>query len=406
MQLLDFPTDIITLLPHYFISIYDLYNVLLTCKTLNAAYRDKRIMLPPILQRPGGQFLFQPHPHLLLTCLARQLGDWAVSSASNRYELSQNLLGGYDGLLLLAERVTRVSLSDMRQLHGTKYSLLNPLTRLVDFEAGPAMVRNQEMDPDTYGLTICQMPDLAVMNFVVYCELFHHYVDNILSCPDDPELPRPLEAGIRQRFIAYCLPDHNNHRNRNYQSLGERGHNGQWQLLDYMQMEHSDAVNRRDEALMRYWRTGVLQEISNDEDVEWHGHEANWQPTIAEKREHLFLTVASHLGWDSLRMLMLDGFANPELQTKLNQTRETIQNIPDENVTRWEFWSFDDDNIDEDMSFDAIQSQLAWSQWLGLANDCHEGISTNQRSDGDLHIEAEAFDHLLQLAVSAEEKAS
>jgi hypothetical protein len=404
MLILELPTDIIALFPHYFISVYDLCNVLLTCKTLCRAYKDKNIKLPPILPKPDGQFLFQPHPHFLLTCLARQLGDWAVASASNRYELYQNLLGGYNGLLFLAERVTRVSLSDMRQLHGTKYSLLNPLTRLVDFEVGPAMVRNQEMDPETYGLTICQMPDVAVMNFVVYCDLFHHYVDNILSSPGDPELPRPLESGIRQRFIAYCLPDHNNHRNPHYQSLGGRGHDDEWQLLDYIEVEHSDAVNRRDEALKRYWHTGVLQEIPKDEHVEMYGHEAGWQPTIAEKREYLFLTVASHLGWDSLRMLMLDGFASPELQSKLSQIRETIQNISDDNVTQWEFWSFINDEADEDMSSDAIQSQLAWSQWLGLANDCHEGISTNQRSDEDLHIEEEACDHLLQLAVSAEEK--
>jgi hypothetical protein len=94
MLLLDLPTDIITLFSHYFISVYDLYSVLLICKTLCRACKDKNIKLPPILPKPDGQFLFQPHPHSLLTCLARQLGDWAVASASNRYELYQNPLRG------------------------------------------------------------------------------------------------------------------------------------------------------------------------------------------------------------------------------------------------------------------------------------------------------------------------
>ena len=112
--------------------------------------------------------------------------------------------GGYDGLLFLAEHVTRVSLSDMRQLHGTKYSLLHPLTRLVVFEVGPAIVRNQEMDPETHGLTICQMPDVAVMNFVVYCDLFHHYVDNILSSP--VILKPPTTRGCYSTTIHRILP--------------------------------------------------------------------------------------------------------------------------------------------------------------------------------------------------------
>jgi hypothetical protein len=94
-------------------------------------------------------------------------------------------------------------------------------------------------------------------------------------------------------------------------------------------------------------------------------------------------------------MLVLDGFASPTLQSKLRQIREAIQNMSDENVTRWEYWTFEDDDTDEEMSFDAIQSKLVWSQWLGLANDCHEGIRTNQRSDRDLHIEEEACGHLL-----------
>ena len=143
MKLLDLPVDIINILPHYFNSIYDFYNVILSCRTLYSAYRDIEVRLPPILPKLDGQPLLQPHPQLLLTCVARQIGDWAVSSPSTRYELYQSLLKGYNGLLVLAERETLVSLSDLRHLHETKYSLLNPLTRIVDFEVGPAMVRNQ-----------------------------------------------------------------------------------------------------------------------------------------------------------------------------------------------------------------------------------------------------------------------
>lgn len=396
MKLLDLPTDIIILLPQHFNSIYDLYNVLFTCKTLYTAYRDKVIKLPPIIPKPDGQYLLQPHPRLLLTSVARQIGNWAVSSASNRYELYQSLLEGYDGLLSLAQQITRVSLSDLRNLHDTKYSLLNPLARLVDFEVGPAMVRNQDMDPDDYGLTICLAPDLAVMNFVVYSELFHHYADDIISLSNAPDRRRPLEAGIRQRFIAYCLPDTNNHRNRHYKTLGKKGHKDEWQLLDYIQVSQSDAVNRCNEALRRFWLSGNLQAIPEDEHVALDGHALDWQPTIPEKREYLFITVASHLGWDSLRMLMLDGFANPQLQVKLGHIRHRVQTLHTERVRQWQYWSQDDDESHE-------TSPIAWSTWLGLASDCHDGIRTNNVTDEDLRTEEDLCEGLLKMAMETED---
>lgn len=431
MTLLDLPADIINILPHYFNSIYDLYNVLLTCRTLRAAYGDTEIRLPPILPKPDGQLLFQPHPHLLLTIVARQIGDWAVSSSFRRYELYKTLLNGYDGLLSLAERVTVVSLSDLRHLHVTKYSVLNPLARLVDFEAGPAMVRNQDMDPAEYGLTICLHPDIAVLNYIVYCELFHLYVDHILASSEvhleknkteghydhisesqrssktvtvresTELLPRPLEAGIRHRFIAHCLPDPNNHRNPDYNSLGA-GRDNEWQLLDYIKMSQSSSVSRRNKVLKRYWDTGVLQAIPDDErgidGVAW-----DWQPSIAEKRERLFVVVASHLGYESLGMLLLDGMSGEKINARLKEIRMKVQGIPKESIDAWEFWNHSEESVSE-IPLDDQRYAIEWRAWLGMASDCHEGVSTNQASDEDLQTEAETWEGLLMLDTLAEQE--
>lgn len=429
MKLLDLPVDIINILPNYFSSIYDLYNVLLTCRTLYTAYRYSNIKLPPILPKPDGQPLFQPHPHLLLTSVARQIGDWAVSSPSNRYELYQTLVHGYDGLLTLAERVTFVSLSDLRHLHETKYSVLNPLTRLVDFEVGPAMVRNQDMDPAEYGLTICHFPDIAVINHVVYCELFHHYVDEVLASAvlttnkessnqyhsngviinsvEEPTLPeitkprpftRPLEAGIRHQFIAYCLPDPNNCRNKAYKSLGRKGRNDEWQLLDYLEMSRSNAVMSRDGALRRYWNTGVMPTIPDDERVGRTIHDWGWTPSTAEKREALFVLVASHLGYESLQMLLLGGMSGEKLVTRLKDIRVKMKAIPDLRVDRWEYWS---QNIEADTLSKDESYRKEWHTWRGMASDCEDGINANTDFVEDLRGEAEACESLLKLNMSA-----
>ena len=395
MKLLDLPVDIINILPLYLNSIHDLYSILLTCKTLYKAYRNANIKLAPILPRPDGQFLCQPHPRFLLTLVARQIGDWAVSSPTNRYELYQSLLRGYDGLLTLAERVTAVSLSDLQRLHELKYSLLNPLAQLVDFEVGPAMVRNQEMDPAEYGLTICQHPGLAILNYVVYCELFHHYVDDILSAPEGSRPPKPLESGIRHRFIAYCLPDKNNHRNREYESLGKPGHDDEWQLLDYIQMSQSDDSSRIREALIRYWDTDILLKIPEEEAIGLGGHPWDWKPTTAEKREHLFVVVAGHLGWVSLKFWLLDGFADEGAKTTLHMIKTKIQRIPNDVVDRWRYWTHSDDTSSYEPA-DGKRYKIGWQEWGGMELDCHEGIGTNQMSDDEIRYEERACEVMLK----------
>ena len=441
MKLLDLPVDIINLLPNYFNSIYDLYNVLSTCRTLYTAYRNTDVKLPPILPKLDGQLLFQPHPHLLLTVVASQIGDWAVSSPSNRYELHQSLLNGHYGLLSLAERVSFVSLSDLRDLHATKYSVLNPLIRLVDFEAGPAMVRHQDIDPDDYGLTICQHPDLAVMNYLIYCGLFHHYIDEILAIsegtdskeggdekdrdgtitsamdeltlPESTSLrspPRSLEAGIRHRFIAYCLPDPNNHRNQNYKSLGKKGRLDEWQLLDCLEMADCNAMHLRDDNLAEYYDTGILQDDTETEGRRMHYTSVQWSSPLsaAELRKLLFMQVTTHLGSDSLKMLLPDGLTSDKLKARLRHIKLKIQNIPEEVITSRdkERPPFDPSmhNAGEDQYQREWRDWHEWYDWDGMASDCHQGMATNGEDDEVLKEEVEIVESTLKLRISAEQR--
>ncbi len=114
-------------------------------------------------------------------------------TTSNRTTLYNAILEGDDGLLSLAQRVARISLNDMRRLHGLKYDLLNPLSRTVDIETGPESVRILGQNPDDWQLTIVDEPEIAMLNYWIYRELFQHDFERNLSgsttykrwrCPD------------------------------------------------------------------------------------------------------------------------------------------------------------------------------------------------------------------------------
>jgi hypothetical protein len=124
-----------------------------------------------------------------------------------------------------------VSLQDMRNLHDLEYNLLSPLAKIVDTEAGPQMVRDEGNDPDNYSWTIVRDPDIALLNYGIYCELFHHNVDQIhnVAGPTAP-VPKPLGLKIHRRWVAYCIPDVNNRRNRKWKEIKDFEHLSQTQM--------------------------------------------------------------------------------------------------------------------------------------------------------------------------------
>ena len=200
MNLLDLPSDIINILPLHLHSITDLYALLSTCRALHNAWAFSEVRLLPILSKLHGLSLLPPHPRLILAGTARQVADWAVLSHTNRAILHKALLDGNEGLLKLSEQVARVSLRDMRSLHDLKYNLLNRLTRIVDCEAGREMVRRRGEDPDDASWPIVREPKLALLNYWIYCELFHHNVDQILCyAARTTSQPKPLALDTRRR---------------------------------------------------------------------------------------------------------------------------------------------------------------------------------------------------------------
>ncbi|KAK7044975.1 hypothetical protein R3P38DRAFT_184729 [Favolaschia claudopus] len=121
----------------------------------------------PPASRQLWRVFFRPHPHLLLAFTARQLADWAITSHDNRFLLETAIQGGVETLLQLAIEVAELSMDDIRRIYAYKSDVLNPLDRRLDLSAGPA-------SQDNDFLTVCNDPETALLNWIIYGELFHH----------------------------------------------------------------------------------------------------------------------------------------------------------------------------------------------------------------------------------------
>jgi len=364
MNLLDLPSDIISLLPTYFHSITDLYALLSTCRALYNVFAFSEVRLPPILPRLYGRPLLPPHPHLILVGTARQVADWATASRGNRAVLYESLLEGNCGLFKLSQKVARVSLKDMRDLNNLKYSLLNPLTRTVDVEGGPEMVREEGNDPDNYSWTIVRDPDIALLNYWIYCELFHHNVDEILThSTRTSSQPKALDLKTRRRWIAYCMPDINNHRNRYWTEIKDI------ELLSQTHMwDCCDTFTRREKALLEFFETGDLHEY--DPGLNWRrrSYDSDYVITVHEQRVNVCLAVANHLGVESLKMLLPGGLY--QARARLEEIRERVSTIPDADIM--------DAHIGNSRNGDPLP------MGIGIDRDCHDGIVTNMMSEEEL----------------------
>lgn len=127
MHLLDLPEDLVGSLPFYLDSIHDLYSLIRCSRALyTICGRSNASLSPRLLEtRDARHHPLQPHPHLLIAGTARQVGNWAVQSISNRNALHSAIIRGLEGLYELSMRVARMSLHAMRELHQIKYAAVH-----------------------------------------------------------------------------------------------------------------------------------------------------------------------------------------------------------------------------------------------------------------------------------------
>lgn len=131
-NILSLPRDILVLLPGYLHNIEDYTNLSSTCRVM----RDCMATASPstILRLAAAQasVFFRPAPFFLVAATARELGHWARASESNEKEMRDRLENGIDALLDLALEHCGLTLQRIRELHLSRFSILNPVENIID----------------------------------------------------------------------------------------------------------------------------------------------------------------------------------------------------------------------------------------------------------------------------------
>ena len=193
----DLPPELISLLPNYLSSLDDWYALIRTSRYFYNACANTTARFPAVFQERDGRPFLRPHPHMLLSGIARQIGNWAVQSDANLNSLWKALDTGNVGLLALGAQVARLSVQDIRGLHSDKIEVVKPLAERVHRELRiQGLMRRRPFMP---GLQAT--PELCVFNHVIYSELFHHAIDRILGRDGDQFIPPP----IRHKWIELCM---------------------------------------------------------------------------------------------------------------------------------------------------------------------------------------------------------
>jgi hypothetical protein len=205
-ELVGLPKDILITLPEYLHDIEDYKNLSSTCETLRACCSVASPSTILRLAANSSRTFFRPSPHFLVAATARQLGDWARLTAENEQELAACLPNGIDALLLLSIKHCGLTVQRIRELHQMRFSVINPVTDLVDKCVGEQWYATPDFwnggVDDAY--TIDVDPPVTLFHLAIYGELFGPDFD-ILFNPGCGI--RSLSVATRLEYIKYCVPD-------------------------------------------------------------------------------------------------------------------------------------------------------------------------------------------------------
>lgn len=176
----------------------DLWSVMLTCKQFHRISLDVDAQKISQLAFLTGSFFpaLQPVPHVLLIASARRLSEWARKDKTRRKRLKDVMACGITGLAALASEVVHIGLPDLCEVAVWKSYVLIPLSEILDQECGPMSLNWDEVG------TVCATPDLALLAWAIYGELFDHVL-----CLDWLDAKDKLDSVTRFRFLAFCVPD-------------------------------------------------------------------------------------------------------------------------------------------------------------------------------------------------------
>lgn len=287
-SLLSLPKDILIILPDYIHNIEDYTNFSSTCKALRECMSNTSPRTILRLAAAQSTTFFRPSPHFLAAATARELGHWARKSAANEAELATRLEDGVDGLLDLALKRCGLTMDRIRQLHLQRFSIINPITDLIDTCVGVQWYKTPNFwaggVDDAY--TIDSDPPATLFHLALYGELFGPDFEAFLEPAS--QSARRLSVDTRLDFIKYCVPDWSCY------SGQERARN--------LRMPDGRLDPRRTVKQTGPYAEGAEEsDIQNNIALEWLIQSSRWKPHWQEMRAKAGITdFQSPLpgGWD------------------------------------------------------------------------------------------------------------
>ncbi|KAI4178371.1 MAG: hypothetical protein LQ346_007477 [Caloplaca aetnensis] len=206
MEILELPIELLILLPEYLHNIEDFMNLSSTCRKLHNVYSNVSPRTILQLAVASSRTFFRPDPHFLIAATVRQVSDWALLSHANTEILRQALRHGVHTLLDLCVSKAGLTMNDIRHLHACRFSLINPVSDMIDACAGPRWLStpNFWQGGVSAPATVFLEPTRALFQIVIYGELFASSMDAFLH----PRLSLPrFDQEFRMEYIKYCIPD-------------------------------------------------------------------------------------------------------------------------------------------------------------------------------------------------------
>lgn len=206
MSLEDLPSDVIYSLPQYIDNIETFTNLAATCRRLRDILYTCRPNTILRLAAASAPTFFSPHPHFLVAATARQASDWALGDELRTKELREAFQGGIESLFEFCLKHSGLTLDDIRHMHLSRFSIINPLSDKIDKMAGnqwyatPNFWNGGVSEP----YTIDTEPDRATFQIIIYGELFGPSMEAFLH----PEMGFPFhDIQTRLDYFTYCVPD-------------------------------------------------------------------------------------------------------------------------------------------------------------------------------------------------------
>lgn len=206
MGILQLPTELLLVLPQYLHNIEDFTNLSSSCRAFRQVCSDASPNTILRLAASSSRVFFRPDPHFLIAATVRQVSDWALLSNDNTEALRQAIQGGVYSLLDICVEKAGLTMDDIRRLHASRFSLINPTSDMIDRCAGPQFMSTSDFwnggvsNPATISLE----PTRALFQIIIYGELFASTMQAFLE--PDRALPR-FDQEFRLDFIKYCIPD-------------------------------------------------------------------------------------------------------------------------------------------------------------------------------------------------------